>query len=101
MFALPAGGANNELAADFLRTLTDAEGAATLTQYDFIPSWPVEVPADASPLLQNFLEAQTVARSRTIYTSPVNAALLDGMQAIFGGDARGADLAASMASAAQ
>lgn len=99
MFALPKDGANNALAADFLRTLTDDAGAATLMQYNFIPSWPVTVPADATPLYKNFLSAQTNARSRTIYTPPVNAALLDGMQGIFAGTSRGADLTAAMAAA--
>lgn len=98
MFALPAGGANNDLAADFLRTLTDNEGEATLMSYNFIPSWPVEVPDDASPLYRNFLAAQTDARSRTIYTPAVNAALLDGMQAIFDGSSGGA-LGAALAAA--
>ncbi|MBI4922459.1 MAG: extracellular solute-binding protein [Devosia nanyangense] len=99
MFALPAGGASNDAAADFLRTLTDEDGAATLMQYNFIPSWPVDVPADASPLYKNFLAAQTNARSRTIYTPPVNAALLDGMQAIFDGRGRGAELTDALAAA--
>jgi raffinose/stachyose/melibiose transport system substrate-binding protein len=99
MFALPAGGADNALAADFLRTLTDKEGEATLVRYNFIPSWPVEVPVDASPLYKNFLAAQTTARSRTIYTPTVNAALLDGMQAIFDGGSSGADLNAAMVAA--
>lgn len=101
MFSLPAGGTDNEAAADFLRTLTDDEGAKTLVQYNFIPSWPVEVPADASELSKNFIAAQASARSRTIYTPPVNAALLDGMQKIFDGAAKGADLTAAMAAAAQ
>jgi raffinose/stachyose/melibiose transport system substrate-binding protein len=99
MFALPANGASNDVAADFLRTLTDADGARTLMQYNFIPSWKVDVPADATPLYQNFLAAQANAHSRTIYTPAVNAALLDGMQAIFDGKSKGAELAAAMAAA--
>jgi len=99
MFALPAGGANGALAADFLRTLTDKDGEATLVRYNFIPSWPVEVPTDASPLYKNFLAAQATARSRTIYTSAVNAALLDGMQAIFDGGSSGVELNAAMVAA--
>jgi raffinose/stachyose/melibiose transport system substrate-binding protein len=101
MFALPAGGADNELAANFLRTLTDKDGAATLVSFNFIPSWPVDVPTDASDLSKNFIAAQAKARSRTIYTPPVNAALLDGMQKIFDGASKGADLTASMAAAAK
>jgi raffinose/stachyose/melibiose transport system substrate-binding protein len=101
MFALPKSGGHNDVAADFLRTLTDKEGEAVLTQYNFIPSWPVEVPASASPLYKNFLAAQKNARSRTIYTTAVNAALLDGMQAIFDGSSSGGDLVAAMAAAAK
>lgn len=101
MFALPEGGANNELAANFLRTLTDKEGEAVLVKYNFIPSWPVEVPADAPALYKNFVAAQANAHSRTIYTPPVNAALLDGMQAIFDGGSSGAELSATMAAAAK
>ena len=101
MFALPKDGADNSLAADFLRTLTDKDGEAVLMKYNFIPSWPVEVPADASPLYKNFVAAQAKARSRTIYTPPVNAALLDGMQAIFDGSSSGAELSAAMAAAAK
>jgi raffinose/stachyose/melibiose transport system substrate-binding protein len=100
MFALPKDGANNELAANFLRALTDKDGEAILVEYNFIPSWPVTVPADASPLYQNFVAAQTKARSRTIYTPPVNAALLDGMQTIFDGGSSGAELSAALAAAA-
>ena len=99
MFALPKSGGHSDIAADFLRTLTDKEGEAVLTQYNFIPSWPVAVPGNASPLYKNFLSAQKNARSRTIYTAPVNAALLDGMQAIFDGNASGKDLVAAMAAA--
>ena len=101
MFALPEGGANSELAANFLRTLTDKEGEAVLVKYNFIPSWPVEVSADAPALYKNFIAAQANARSRTIYTPPVNAALLDGMQAIFDGGSSGADLSAAMTAAAK
>ncbi|HVZ14134.1 MAG TPA: extracellular solute-binding protein [Bauldia sp.] len=101
MFALPKDGANNDLAAKFLRTLTDKDGEAVLIKYNFIPSWPVDVPADASPLYKNFVAAQGKARSRTIYTPAVNAALLDGMQAIFDGGSSGKELAASLAAAAK
>ena len=101
MFALPVDDASNELAADFLRVMTDREGGAALVQYNFIPSWPVDVPADASALYRNFLEAQTKARSRTIYTPPVGAALLDGMQAIFSGGSSGAELAGALAAASK
>jgi raffinose/stachyose/melibiose transport system substrate-binding protein len=100
MFSLAVDNPDNQAAADFLRTLTDEEGAKTLVQYNFIPSWPVEVPADASDLSKNFIAAQAKARSRTIYTPPVNAALLDGMQAILDGNGRGSDLTAAMAAAA-
>ena len=100
MFALPKDGKNNELAANFLRTLTDKDGEAVLMKYNFIPSWPVTLPADASPLYKNFVAAQAKARSRTIYTPPVNAALLDGMQAIFDGGSSGTELSAAMATAA-
>ena len=101
MFALPKDGANNDLAAKFLRTLTDKDGEAVLIKYNFIPSWPVEVPADASPLYKNFVAAQGKAHSRTIYTPAVNAALLDGMQAIFDGSSSGKELAASLAAASK
>ena len=83
------------------KPLTDKDGEATLIKYNFIPSWPVTVPADASPLYQNFIAAQGKARSRTIYTPPVDAALLDGMQAIFDGGSSGAELSAAMAAAAK
>jgi raffinose/stachyose/melibiose transport system substrate-binding protein len=99
MFALPKGGGHNDLAADFLRTLTDKEGEAVLTKYNFIPSWPVAPPASASPLYKNFLAAQASARSRTIYTAPVDTALLDGIQSVFDGSASGKELAAAMAAA--
>ena len=49
----------------------------------------------------NFVAAQAKAHSRTIYTPPVNAALLDGMQAIFDGASSGAALSAAMAAAAK
>jgi ABC-type glycerol-3-phosphate transport system substrate-binding protein len=101
MFALPKSGAHGDIAADFLRTLTDKAGEAVLTEYNFIPSWPVDVPANASPLYKNFLAAQKNAHSRTIYTAPVDAALLDGMQAIFDGSSSGRDLVAAMTAAAK
>jgi ABC-type glycerol-3-phosphate transport system substrate-binding protein len=101
MFALPVDDASNDLAADFLRVMTDKEGGAALVQYNFIPSWPVDVPADASALYRNFLAAQTKARGRTIYTPPVGAALLDGMQAIFAGGSSGAELAGALAAASK
>lgn len=101
MFSMAKDNPDNATAADFLRTLTDDEGAKTLVQYNFIPSWPVDVPADASDLSKNFIAAQANARSRTIYTPPVNAALLDGMQAILDGNGRGADLTAALAAAAK
>ena len=101
MFSLPAGGEDNELAASFLRTLTDKDGEAVLVNHNFIPSWPIEVPADASALYGNFTAAQSNARSRTIYTPPVYAALLDGIQSAFGEGISGADMADSLQSAVE
>jgi ABC-type glycerol-3-phosphate transport system substrate-binding protein len=101
MFSMAKDNPDNAAAADFLRTLTDADGAKTLVEYNFIPSWPVDVPTNASELLTNFIAAQTNARSRTIYTPPVNAALLDGMQAILDGNGTGAELSAALAAAAK
>jgi ABC-type glycerol-3-phosphate transport system substrate-binding protein len=101
MFSMAKDNPDNAAAADFLRTLTDADGAKTLVEYNFIPSWPVDVPTNASELLTNFIAAQANARSRTIYTPPVNAALLDGMQAILDGNGTGAELSAALAAAAK
>ncbi len=98
MFALPAGGVKNEVAANFLRVLTDPDGAATLMKYNYIPSWPADVPADATPIYKNFLDAQPKARGRSIFTTSVNVALLDGIQAIFDGGS-GKDLISGLVKA--
>lgn len=100
MFALPADGKKQALAAEFLRVLTDKQGEQTLMKYNFIPSWPVPEPADASPLYRNFLQAQKDAASRTVYTAKVNAALLDGMQKVLDGKEQGSGLTQSLAKAA-
>jgi len=100
MFTIPSDAKNQAGAIAFLQALTDAEGQATLLQYNFIPAWSVDIPADASPLFANFLEAQGDAASRVIYTSPVYTALLNGMQGILDGSETGAGVAESMQAAA-
>jgi raffinose/stachyose/melibiose transport system substrate-binding protein len=100
MFTIPADAKNQAGATAFLQALTNAEGEATLMQYNFIPAWSVETPADASPLYSNFLEAQSDAASRVIYTSPVYTALLNGMQGVLDGSQTGAQVSESMQGAA-
>jgi raffinose/stachyose/melibiose transport system substrate-binding protein len=100
MFSLPKDGKNQELAAEFLRALTDKQGEETLTKYSFIPSWPVKTPADASPLFRDFLKVQETASSRTIYTAKVNVTLLDNMQRLLDGKADGAAVSQALVKAA-
>lgn len=101
MFTIPSDAKNQAGAVAFLQALTDSEGQATLLQYNFIPAWNVDVPADASPLFANFLEAQGDAASRVIYTSPVYTALLNGMQGILDGSESGAGVAEAMQEASK
>ncbi|WP_373070027.1 ABC transporter substrate-binding protein [Gemmatimonas sp.] len=99
MFTIPVEAQNQTGAVAFLRALTDSKGEATLTKYNFIPAWSVETPADASPLYSSFLEAQSDAASRVIYTSPVYTALLNGMQGVLDGSQSGAQVSESMQNA--
>lgn len=100
MFSLPKDSKKQALAAEFLRTLTDKQGEATLMKYNFIPSWPVKTPANASPLYRDFLAKQQDAASRTIYTAKVNVALLDNMQKLLDGKESGDAVVQALAQAA-
>lgn len=99
MFTLPKDGKNQAAAVELLKMFTNTEGAAALMSYAFIPAWKVDVPSDASPLFKNFLNAQSTARSRVIYTSPIYTALLNQMQAVLDGKATGQDVAKALAKA--
>lgn len=99
MFTLPKDGKNQDAAVAFLKMYTNSDGAKTLMSYSFIPAWKVTVPSDASTLFKNFLNKQSTARSRVIYTSPVYTALLNAMQSVFDGKSTGTDVAKAMAKA--
>lgn len=99
MFSVPTDAANQDLAADFLRYLTDAEGEAALVANDFIPSWEVDLPADKSDLYRDLIDAQATVRNRTIYTTPVYTALLNGIQGLLAGTMTPEELIAEMQAA--
>jgi len=99
MFTLPKDGKNQTAAVELLKMFTNKEGADVLMSYAFIPAWKVDVPSAASPLYKNFLNAQSTARSRVIYTSPVYTALLNQMQSVLDGKATGKDVAKALAKA--
>lgn len=99
MFTLPKDGKNQDAAVELLKMFTNKEGAKALMDYAFIPAWKVDLPSGASPLFKNFLNAQSTARSRVIYTSPVYTTLLNQMQSVLDGKASGQSVAKALAKA--
>lgn len=82
MFSVPSDAANDELAVEFLRFLTDAEGEAALVSNNFIPSWNIILPSDVSDLYRDLIAAQATVRNRTVYTTPVYDEILNGVQGL-------------------
>ena len=99
MFSIPSDAANVDLGIEFMRFLTDADSEAVLVGNDFIPSWEIELPPDVSDLYRDLIAAQATVRNRTIYTTPVYTALMNGVQGLLSGSTSPADLVASMADA--
>jgi raffinose/stachyose/melibiose transport system substrate-binding protein len=99
MFVVTKDCQYQEQAIEFLRYVVNEEGGAALVANDFIPSWDYPVPADKSPLYQNMVDAQSTAQSRVIYTTAVYTALLNAMQGVMDGSAKGSDVTKAMTDA--
>ena len=100
MFSVPSDAANDDLAVEFLRYLTDAEGEAALVSNDFIPSWIIQLPSDVSDLYRDLIAAQATVRNRTVYTTPVYAEILNGVQGLLDQSTTPEEMIAKMVEAA-
>ena len=100
MFSVPTDAANDDLAVEFLRYLTDAEGEASLVSNDFIPSWIIQLPSDVSDLYRDLIAAQATVRNRTVYTTEVYAEILNGVQGLLDQSTTPAEMIAKMVEAA-
>jgi len=99
MFSIPSDAANVDLGIEFMRYLTNADSEAVLVANDFIPSWGIDLPADVSDLYRDLIAAQATVRNRTIYTTPVYTALMNGVQGLLSGSTSPAEVVASLADA--
>jgi raffinose/stachyose/melibiose transport system substrate-binding protein len=84
MFVISKDSKNTELALEFLRYMTNDEGKEILVKNDFIPSSSYKGSVAMSPLYKNMLDAQSKSQSRVVYNSVVYAAVMNGMQGIYG-----------------
>jgi raffinose/stachyose/melibiose transport system substrate-binding protein len=84
MFVVSKDSKNVDLALEFLRYLTNDEGKEILVKNDFIPSSTYKGSVTMSPLYKNMLDAQSKSQSRVVYNSVVYAAVMNGMQGIYG-----------------
>ncbi len=100
MFSVPTDAANNDLAVEFLRYLTDAEGEASLVSNDFIPSWAIQLPSDVSDLYRDLIAAQATVRNRTVYTTAVYNEILNGVQGLLDQSTTPEEMIAKMMEAA-
>lgn len=100
MFSVPSDAANVDLAVEFLRYLTDAEGEAALVSNDFIPSWAIQLPSDVSDLYRDLIAAQATVRNRTVYTTEVYAEILNGVQGLLDQSTTPEEMIAKMVEAA-
>ena len=100
MFSVPSDAANDDLAVEFLRFLTDAEGEAALVSNDFIPSWIIQLPSDVSDLYRDLIAAQATVRNRTVYTTAVYAEILNGVQGLLDESITPEEMIAKMVEAA-
>lgn len=100
MFSVPSDAANDELAVEFLRFLTDAEGEAALVSNNFIPSWNIQLPSDVSDLYRDLIAAQATVRNRTVYTTPVYNEILNGVQGLLDQSTTPEEMIAKMVEAA-
>jgi raffinose/stachyose/melibiose transport system substrate-binding protein len=85
MFVISKDSKNTELALEFLRYMTNDAGKEILVKNDFIPSSTYKGSVAMSPLYKNMLDAQSKSQSRVVYNSVVYAAVMNGMQGIYGG----------------
>jgi raffinose/stachyose/melibiose transport system substrate-binding protein len=85
MFVISKDSKNTALALDFLRYMTNDAGKEILVKNDFIPSSTYKGSVAMSPLYKNMLDAQSKSQSRVVYNSVVYAAVMNGMQGIYGG----------------
>jgi raffinose/stachyose/melibiose transport system substrate-binding protein len=85
MFVVSKDSKNSELALEFLRYMTNDEGKEILVKNDFIPSSTYKGSATMSALYKNMLDAQSKSQSRVVYNSVVYAAVMNGMQGVYGG----------------
>ena len=100
MFSVPADAENYDLAVEFLRYLTDAEGEASLVSNDFIPSWEIQLPSGVIDLYRDLVAAQATVRNRTVYTTPVYTAITDSVQGLLDGSLSPDEMIAAMLEAA-
>jgi len=84
MFVVTKDSKNVDLALEFLRYMTNDEGKEVLVKNDFIPSSTYKGSVAMSPLYKNMLDAQSKSQSRVVYNSVVYAAVMNGMQGIYG-----------------
>ena len=84
MFVVSKDSKNVDLALDFLRYMTNDAGKEILVKNDFIPSSTYKGSVAMSPLYKNMLDAQSKSQSRVVYNSVVYAAVMNGMQGIYG-----------------
>lgn len=85
MFVVSKDSKNTVLALEFLRYMTNDAGKEILVKNDFIPSSTYKGSVAMSPLYKNMLDAQSKSQSRVVYNSVVYAAVMNGMQGIYGG----------------
>jgi len=85
MFVVSKDSKNTDLALEFLRYMTNDAGKEILVKNDFIPSSTYKGSVTMSPLYKNMLDAQSKSQSRVVYNSVVYAAVMNGMQGIYGG----------------
>ena len=85
MFVVSKDSKNTDLAMEFLQYMTNDAGKEILVKNDFIPSSTYNGSVAMSPLYKNMLDAQSKSQSRVVYNSVVYAAVMNGMQGVYGG----------------
>lgn len=100
MFSVPRDAPNADAALDVLRLLTDETGREELVKRNFIPSSPSDTSGNADPLYATMTTFQATARTRALFVPEVYAALVNGMQGLFGGSNTPEDVVGAMVAAA-
>jgi len=100
IWSVPAKAKNPDAALDLARVFSGPFGTKTLVKANYIPAFKTSI-SNPSPIYKRMVSFQATAQTRSLFLPKVNAALVNGMQAISGGSGSPDKVVADLAKAAK